>query len=105
MGVHDEPESVFSLGQKMQLSTFPWNRCPVWSGIRTPKAITATAHKLARIFYSMIKHGEEYVDRGQEYYEEQYRERAVKSLKKRAQLMGFVLVAESIDSDAVLSTG
>ena len=45
-----------------------------------PKAITATAHKLARIFYSMIKKGGEYVDRGQEYYEEQYRDRAVKNL-------------------------
>ncbi len=29
-----------------------------------PKAITATAHKLARIIYSMLKYGQEYVDRG-----------------------------------------
>lgn len=72
-----------------------------------PKAITATAHKLARIFYSMIKNGEEYVDQGQEYYEEQYRERVVRSLKKRARSMGFALVAEQgeIDDNTVLSMG
>ena len=27
-----------------------------------PKAITATAHKLARIIYSMLKYGQKYVD-------------------------------------------
>ena len=67
-----------------------------------PKAITATAHKLARIFYSMIKNGEEYVDQGQEYYEEQYRGRVLKNLKKRAQSMGFALVA---DQDAAVNSG
>ncbi len=47
-----------------------------------PKAVTATAHKLARIFYNMLKNGTEYVDQGQDYYEEQYRERVMKNLKK-----------------------
>ena len=32
-----------------------------------PKAITATAHKLARLVYSMLKHGTAYVDAGQDY--------------------------------------
>ena len=36
-----------------------------------PKAITATAHKLARLVYSMLKHGTEYTDVGQDYYEQQ----------------------------------
>jgi len=58
-----------------------------------PKAITATAHKLARIFYSMLKHGTQYVDQGQGYYEQQYRDRVMKNLKKRAASMGFDLVA------------
>ncbi|MBI2745973.1 MAG: IS110 family transposase, partial [Burkholderiales bacterium] len=40
-----------------------------------PKAITAAAHKLARLIYSMITKGEEYVDQGQAYYEERYRQR------------------------------
>ncbi len=57
-----------------------------------PKAITATAHKLARLFYSMIKHGSEYVDLGQDYYEKAYRDRVTKNLEKRAAAMGFNLV-------------
>ncbi len=34
-----------------------------------PKAITATAHKLARLIYSMLRYGREYLDAGAEYYE------------------------------------
>ena len=56
-----------------------------------PKAVTATAHKLARIFYNMLKNGTEYVDQGQDYYEEQYRERVMKNLKKRAASLGLEL--------------
>jgi transposase len=41
----------------------------------SPKAITATAHKLALILYNMIKNRTEYVETGQSYYEEQYRNR------------------------------
>ncbi len=62
------------------------------SKLGAPKAITATAHKLARLIYSMLKNGSEYVDRGQEYYEEQYRDRVVKNMKKRAEDMGYKLV-------------
>ena len=72
-----------------------------------PKAITATAHKLARTFYSMLKNGTEYVDQGQEYYEKQYRERVTKNLKKRAASLGFDLVPSAENetiSNAVLST-
>ena len=36
-----------------------------------PKAITAPAHKLARLIYTMLKYGTEYVDAGQDYYEQQ----------------------------------
>ena len=56
-----------------------------------PKAITATAHKLARLIYSMIKHGTEYVEQGQDYYEEQYQKRVVTNLKRKAAQMGFTL--------------
>ena len=42
--------------------------------------------------YSMLKNGSEYVDRGQEYYEEQYRDRVVENMKKRAEDMGYKLV-------------
>lgn len=62
------------------------------------KAITATAHKLALIIYSMLKNGEAYVEKGQEYYETAYRERALKSLKKRAHELGFALVENGVNS-------
>lgn len=58
-----------------------------------PKAITATAHKMARLIYSMLKHGTEYVDVGQEHYEQRYRSRVVQNLKRKAQELGFELVA------------
>ena len=57
-----------------------------------PKAITATAHKLARTFYSMLKNGTEYADRGKNYYEKQYKDRVTKNLKKRAASLGYLLV-------------
>jgi len=58
----------------------------------SPKAITATAHKLARMIYSMLKHGTQYVDAGQDYYEQRYRTRVVENLKRRATELGFELV-------------
>ena len=58
-----------------------------------PKAITATAHKLARLVYTMLTHGTSYVDAGQEYYEERYRSRVVQNLKRKAHEMGFELVS------------
>ena len=56
------------------------------------KAVTACAHKLARLIYTMITKGEEYVDLGQAHYEEKYRQRVVKNLTKRAESLGFQLV-------------
>ena len=58
-----------------------------------PKAITATAHKLARLIYAMLTKGEEYTDQGQAYYEERYRERVVRQLNLRANKLGMQLVA------------
>ena len=57
-----------------------------------PKAITATAHKLARMVYLMLPKGQVYADAGQQYYEDRYRERVVQSLTKRAHTLGFQLV-------------
>jgi transposase len=42
-----------------------------------PKAITAMARKLACLFYRLVKHGQQYVDKGSEYYEARYREQQV----------------------------
>ena len=57
-----------------------------------PKAITATAHKLARIIYSMLRYGQRYVDAGAEYYENQYQQRALRTAKRRAAQLGYQLV-------------
>jgi len=65
------------------------------SRLGAPKAITATAHKMARLVYSMLKHGSAYVDLGQNYYEERYRDRTIKSLKRKAQTFGYLLVKEA----------
>jgi len=56
------------------------------------KAITATAHKLAKIIYNMLRYGAEYMETGQAYYEEQYRDRKIKNLKKQAMELGLNLV-------------
>jgi transposase len=57
-----------------------------------PRAITACAHKLARLIYALLTQGEEYVDQGQAYYEERYRERVVRHLTKKAKQLGFELI-------------
>lgn len=56
------------------------------------KAITATAHKIARIFYFILKHKQDYKDPGQEYYEQKYKERIIKSLKRKARSLDMELV-------------
>ena len=60
-----------------------------------PKAITATAHKLARLIYSMLRYGQEYADAGAEYYESQYQQRALRAAKRRAAQLGYHLVPMS----------
>jgi hypothetical protein len=59
-----------------------------------PKAITATAHKLARLIYRMLRFGTDYVDVGQDYYERRYRRRVVSNLTRRARELGYTLVKQ-----------
>ncbi|MEE4238488.1 MAG: IS110 family transposase [Anderseniella sp.] len=63
----------------------------------SPKAVTATAHKLARIFYSMLKNKTAYDAPDADYYEVQYRKRVMTNLRKRAAQMGFDLVERCAD--------
>jgi len=58
-----------------------------------PKAVTAAAHKLARLIYAMLTKGQQYTDQGQEYYEERYRQRVLHHLSRRAQQFGMKIVA------------
>ena len=57
-----------------------------------PKAVTAAAHKLARLIYAMLTKGQEYTDQGQDYYEERYCQRVLHNLNQRAQQLGMTLV-------------
>jgi transposase len=59
------------------------------------KAIVATAHKLARIFYFMLKHRKPFHDIGAEEYDKRERERELARLQKKAAQLGFTLVQSS----------
>ena len=59
----------------------------------TPVAITATAHKLARLIYRTLKYGQEYVDAGSDLYEARYTATLVKSLQRKAKSLGYQLVS------------
>ena len=56
-----------------------------------PKAITAMAHRLARLVYRMLKYGQRYVDKGAENYEQRYRNQQLHFLRKKAAQLGFQL--------------
>jgi transposase len=55
------------------------------------KAVTATARKIAVLFYNAMRYGMDYRDPGADHYEQQYRERVIKQLRRRAAQFGFAL--------------
>lgn len=55
------------------------------------KAVTATARKLAVLFYNTLRYGMAYEDPGASYYEMQYKDRVLKSLRRRAKTLGYEL--------------
>jgi transposase len=63
-----------------------------------PKAITASAHKLARLVYFMLTKGQAFVEAGQDEYEERYRQRVVQNLTRRAHQLGFQLTPQETSS-------
>ena len=62
------------------------------SRLGKPKGIVATAHKLAILVYRMLKFGHQYTDIGQERYEQQYKQRLLHRLARKAKELGFHLV-------------
>jgi len=56
-------------------------------------AITATAHKLSRLVYRMLKFGTEYVSRSLVEYEAEVREKLERGLRRKARALGYELVA------------
>jgi transposase len=63
------------------------------SKLGAPKAITAMAHRLARLVYRMLKYGQQYVDKGAEYYEKRNRQQQIEFLKKKAAQLGLQVTA------------
>jgi transposase len=57
------------------------------------KAVTATARKIAILFYNAMRFGMAYQDPGADHYEQKYRGRVVKGLHRRAAEFGFTLQA------------
>lgn len=55
------------------------------------KALTATAHKIACMYYHLMRDGKDYVELGEKAYEEKYRKQQIVSLQKKAERLGFAV--------------
>lgn len=64
------------------------------SRLGSPKAINATARKLATIVYKMLKHKTSYRAQSQEEYEQGRKQQIMRQLRKKAKQFGFTVVAE-----------
>lgn len=69
------------------------------SRVGVGKAITATAHKLARLIFAMMTKGEEYVERSEQQYEESMQKRTLSYLKRKAKALGYRI--EPMEAGAV----
>jgi hypothetical protein len=58
-------------------------------------AVTATAHKLARLVYRMLKHGADYIQHGIEEYQRKIQTQMERALRRKAAALGFQLVPRS----------
>ena len=56
------------------------------------QAVTATAHKIARIYYAMLTKGASYIELGQQVYEARYKQRRINHLQSQAKSLGYQLV-------------
>lgn len=59
--------------------------------IGNAKAVTATARKIAVLFYNAMRYGQDYRDPGADLYEQQYRDRVIKQLHRRAAQFALIL--------------
>jgi dissimilatory sulfite reductase (desulfoviridin) alpha/beta subunit len=66
----------------------------------TQAALTATAHKLARIVYLALKHGMTYVRLSQQEYEAHMKEKQIKALRRKARQLGLEIVEKASDNVA-----
>jgi transposase len=74
------------------------------SSLGEPKAITAMAHNLARLVYRLLKYGQDYVDKGMEFYQQRYQQQQIKWMRKKAKELGLVItLAAAPDSNPLPS--
>src|ERR1700752_2500113 len=67
----------------------PWRAVSrLRSKLGAPKAITAMAHRLPPLVYRMLKYGQQYVDKGAEYYERRHRQQQIEFIRKKAAQLG-----------------
>ncbi|XYJ09451.1 IS110 family transposase [Telluria sp. B2] len=64
--------------------------------IGNAKAVTATARKIAVLFYNAMRYGMDYRDPGADHYEQQYRDRVIKQLHRRAAQFGYALQPQKV---------
>lgn len=74
---------------KTSLGAF-YRRIRARSGAR--EAVTATAHKIARLYYSLLKNGSAYIEIGEAAYEQKFKEQRVRSLHRQAAAFGYKLL-------------
>ncbi|WP_176251332.1 transposase, partial [Sulfitobacter sp. HGT1] len=67
------------------------------------KAVTATARKIAVLFYNTLRHGMTHKDPGASHYEERYRNRVLGNLRRRAKSFGYDLQELPLEVDIAVS--
>ena len=62
--------------------------------IGAPKALTATAYKIAKLIYRMLQSKRPYHDIGQAAYDQRFRARRLRSLTRMAKDLGYQLIPQ-----------
>ncbi|MDA1330460.1 MAG: hypothetical protein O3B43_05290 [Chloroflexi bacterium] len=62
------------------------------SRVGPAQAMVATAHKMAWVVFHMLSKGEEYRPLGAAAYEQQFKERQIRFLKRKAAKLGFQVI-------------
>ena len=77
------------------------------SRLGAPKVVAATAHKLARIVYHLVRYGAAYVKETEAAYAGQVRARLEKQLRRRAKELGFEVtkIEATAEAEQAAATG
>jgi len=59
-------------------------------------AVAVTAHKLAKLFFRVLKNGTAYVEKGADYYDQRYRNQRIQSALKTLKGLGYQPTLEAI---------